>query len=41
MNLQTVWSLLTEADEPLDEYPTKATMNIAAELNLPAGWFTG
>lgn len=40
MNLQTVWSLLTEAYEPLDEYPTKATMNIAAELNLPAGWFT-
>ncbi len=40
MNLQTVWSLLNEAYEPLDEYPMTATMNVAAELNLPAGWFT-
>lgn len=40
MNLQSIWSVLTEADEPLDEYPMTATMNVAAELNLPAGWFT-
>ena len=40
MNLQTVWSLLTEADEPLDEYPMTAMMNAAAELNLPSGWFS-
>ena len=40
MNLQSVWSALTEADEPLDEYPMTATMNAAAELDLPAGWFS-
>ncbi len=40
MNLQTVWSTLTEADEPLDEYPMTAMMNVVAELNLPPDWFT-
>ena len=40
MNLQTVWSALTEADEPLDEYPMTAMMNVAAELDLPPDWFT-
>ena len=40
MNLQTVWSILTEADEPLDEYPVTAMMNIVAELNLLPGWLT-
>jgi len=40
MNLQSLWSALEKADEPLDEYPVKAMMNVAAELNLPSGWFT-
>ncbi len=40
MNLQSIWSLLTEADEPLDEYPTIAMMNVVAELNLPPDWLT-
>jgi hypothetical protein len=40
MNLQSVWSILTEADEPLDEYPMTAMMNVAAELDLPPDWFT-
>ena len=40
MNLQTVWSILTEGDEPLDEYPVTAMMNIVAELNLLPGWLT-
>ncbi len=40
MNLKSLWSSLEEADEPLDEYPVTAMMNVAAELNLPSGWFT-
>ena len=40
MNLQSVWSTLTEADEPLDEYPMTAMMNVVAELNLSPGWLT-
>ncbi len=40
MNLQSAWSILTEADEPLDEYPTTAMMNVTAELNLSPGWLT-
>ncbi len=40
MNLQSVWSALTEADEPLDEYPMTAMMNVVAELNLSPGWLT-
>ena len=40
MNLKSIWSILTEADEPLDEYPMTAMMNIVAELNLSPGWLT-
>ena len=40
MNLKSIWSILTEADEPLDEYPMTAMMNVAAELDLPPDWFT-
>ena len=38
MNLKSIWSILTEADEPLDEYPMTAMMNVAAELDLPPDW---
>lgn len=39
MNLKSLWSILAEAYERIDEHVMTAVMTTAAELNLSPGWF--